>query len=103
MSILGYSNISTSIGDIFIISGKKGITNLIFGNERFMDFKSNLNEKRLVEGGRAEESAKELELYLDGGLKHFKMQSGCITGYAFSGFGLEELVGNTLRTGYLIQ
>ena len=83
MSILSYSNISTSIGDIFIISGKKGITNLIFGNERFMDLKSNLNEKRLVEGGRAEESAKELELYLDGGLKHFKSNPVVLLGTPF--------------------
>jgi methylated-DNA-[protein]-cysteine S-methyltransferase len=83
MSILNYSNISTSIGDIFIISGKEGIINLIFGQERFVDFTKNLNEKVLLEGGRAEESAKELELYLDGGLKHFKSNPVVLLGTPF--------------------
>lgn len=72
MNVLSYSGVSTSVGDIFIICGKEGITNLIFGREAFKDFKKNLKEKVLVEGGRAEESASELELYLDGGLKRFE-------------------------------
>lgn len=83
MSMLSYSNISTSIGDIFIISGDEGITNLIFGRERFMDFKKNLNEKELVGGGRAGESAKELESYLGGGLKHFKSNPVALLGTPF--------------------
>jgi O-6-methylguanine DNA methyltransferase len=83
MSILSYSNINTSIGEIFIIGGRKGITNLIFGKERFIDFKKNLNEKVIVEGGRAEESAKELELYLDGGIKHFKSSPVALLGTPF--------------------
>lgn len=83
MVILSYSGISTSVGDVFIISGKEGITNLIFGKERFIDFKKNLNEKVLVEGGRAEESAKELGLYLDGGLKHFKSNPVVLLGTPF--------------------
>lgn len=72
MNELSYSAIGTSVGDIFIICGKEGITNLILGKEGFTDFKKNLNQKVLVEGGRAAESASELELYLDGGLKRFK-------------------------------
>jgi methylated-DNA-[protein]-cysteine S-methyltransferase len=83
MSMLSYSDISTSIGDIFIIGGKEGITNLIFGKERFIDFEKNFNEKVLVEGGQAEESAKELELYLDGGLKHFKSNPVALLGTPF--------------------
>ena len=83
MNIISYSNISTSVGDIFIISGKEGITNLIFGKERFIGFKTNLDEKLLVEGGRAEESAKELELYLDGRLKHFIRNPVALLGTPF--------------------
>jgi methylated-DNA-[protein]-cysteine S-methyltransferase len=83
MNIVSYSNISTSVGDIFIISGKEGITNLIFGKKRFIGFKKDLNEKLLVEGGRAEDSAKELELYLDGRLKRFKVNPVALVGTPF--------------------
>jgi O-6-methylguanine DNA methyltransferase len=83
MNIISYSNISTSVGDIFIISGREGITNLIFGKERFIGFKNKVDEKLLVEGGRAEESAKELELYLDGRIKHFKVNPVALLGTRF--------------------
>ncbi|MGB7291814.1 MAG: methylated-DNA--[protein]-cysteine S-methyltransferase [Thermodesulfobacteriota bacterium] len=83
MDIISYSNISTSVGEIFIISAREGITNLIFGEERFIGFKKNLNAKLLVEGGRAEESAKELELYFDGRLKHFKGNPVALLGTPF--------------------
>jgi methylated-DNA-[protein]-cysteine S-methyltransferase len=92
MSMLSYSSISASVGDIFIISGNEGITNLIFGKERFTDFKKNLNEKVLVEGGRVEESAKELELYLDGGLKHFRSNPVALLGTPFQVLVWEELM-----------
>lgn len=83
MNILDYSNISTSVGDIYIVSGNEGITNLIFGKEGFIGFKEKLNEKFLVEGGRAEESARELELYLDGRLKHFIRNPVALLGTPF--------------------
>ena len=83
MSILGYSTLNTSIGDIFIISGDDGITNLIFGGEGFMDFRRNLNDKILVKGGLAEESAKELKSYFDGSLKTFKSNPVRLQGTPF--------------------
>jgi O-6-methylguanine DNA methyltransferase len=83
MNIIDYSNIRTSVGHIYIISGNDGITNLIFGKERFIGFKKKLNEKLLVEGGRAKESAKELELYLDGRLKHFICNPVALLGTPF--------------------
>ena len=83
MNIIDYSSISTSIGDIYIISGNDGITNLIFGKERFIGFKKNLNERLLVEGGRAEESAKELGVYLDGRLKRFIRNPVALLGTPF--------------------
>jgi methylated-DNA-[protein]-cysteine S-methyltransferase len=83
MNILDYSNISTSVGDIYIVSGNEGITNLIFGKEGFIGFKEKLNEKFLVEGGRVEESARELELYLDGRLKHFIRNPVALLGTPF--------------------
>ena len=81
--MLSFSNINTSLGDIFLIGGKEGVTNLIFGKKRFTDFKNGLDEKVLVEGGPVEESAKELELYLKGNLKHFKSNPVVLSGTSF--------------------
>ncbi len=83
MSILNFSRISGSVGDIFIIGGKEGITNLIFGKDRFIDFKNNLVDKVLVEGGRMDDSAKELESYLNGGIRRFRSNPVALSGTPF--------------------
>lgn len=92
MSILSFSNITTSIGDIFIIGGIEGVTNLIFGRDRFKRFKDHLNKKVLVEGGRMDESAKELESYLKGSRKSFKSNPVAPSGTPFQALVWKELM-----------
>jgi O-6-methylguanine DNA methyltransferase len=83
MSIQKFSHVKTSLGDIFIIARLEGVTNLIFGKERFNDFKNNQNEKLLVEGGSVEETANELKRYLTGGLKQFNSNPVVLSGTPF--------------------
>lgn len=83
MKTIGYSNINTPIGDIFIVSGEEGITNLIFGKERFTEFKEKLSDAVLREGVAAPESARELELYLNGSLKRLETDSVALVGSPF--------------------
>jgi methylated-DNA-[protein]-cysteine S-methyltransferase len=83
MSILNYSTLNSFIGEIFVVSTEEGVAKVIFGEERFWEFKSNLNGHMLIKGGQAEKSAEELELYLLGKLKKFEIKPDIAHGNLF--------------------
>jgi methylated-DNA-[protein]-cysteine S-methyltransferase len=72
MSEINYSSVITRIGQVFIISGPKGVSRIIFGEKEFRNYLDGLNGIRITEGGPAADMAHELELYFDGKLTEFK-------------------------------
>lgn len=81
MSILNYSELSTQIGDIFVVATDRGISNVIFNRESFEDFRRNVNGYRIDKGGKAKIPANEINLYIKGKLKKFtsKLDISCGT------------------------
>lgn len=72
MSQINYSSVITRVGQVFILSGEKGVTRIIFGEKEFRNFVDGLNGARVTEGGAAADMAHEIELYFDGRLSEFK-------------------------------
>ena len=83
MNPSNFTCFSSTLGTVFVVSNNKGISRVIFGKDRFKQFMSNLNGARLSEGGRAEKSAREIKLYLDGELKEFGLELDLSSGTPF--------------------
>jgi len=71
VSILTYSELSTQIGDIFVVATDRGICNVIFNRGRFEDFRKGVNGYKINIGGKAKVPANEINLYIKGKLKKF--------------------------------
>jgi O-6-methylguanine DNA methyltransferase len=72
MSQINYSSVITRVGQVFVLSGEKGVSRVVFGEKEFRNFLDGLNGARVTEGGAAAGMAHELELYFDGKLSEFK-------------------------------
>ncbi len=72
MSQINYSSVITRVGQVFILSGEKGVSRIIFGEKEFRNYLDGLNAARVIEGGAAADMAREIELYFDGRLSEFK-------------------------------
>jgi methylated-DNA-[protein]-cysteine S-methyltransferase len=83
MSPSNFFQISSSLGTLFAISSSEGVSRLIFGEDRFKHFLNDLNGVKLTEGGYAEKSAKEIQLYLEGKLKKFQTKLDLSSGTPF--------------------
>jgi methylated-DNA-[protein]-cysteine S-methyltransferase len=83
MDISNLSYFSSNLGTVFIISTNKGVSRVMFGRDRFKGFMNNLNGIKLTEGGRAEKSAREIKLYLEGNLKEFQSELDLSLGTPF--------------------
>ena len=83
MNPFNFTYFSSTLGTVFVVSNNEGVSRVIFGRDRFKQFMSNLNGARLSEGGRAEKSAREIKLYLDGKLKEFGLELDLSSGTPF--------------------
>lgn len=92
MNISNFSYFSSTLGTLFVISTPKGVSNIIFGKDRFKQFISNLNGVKLMEGGRAEKSAREIKFYLEGNLKEFGSELDLSSGTPFQASVWRELL-----------
>lgn len=72
MSQIHFSYVLACVGQVFILSGPKGVSRIIFGEKEFRNYLDGLNRMNLAEGGPAADMAYELELYFDGKLTEFK-------------------------------
>lgn len=72
MSQINYSSVITRVGQVFILSGHRGVSRIIFGEKEFRNHLDGLNGALILEGGAAADMAYELELYFDGELSEFK-------------------------------
>lgn len=72
MSQINYSSVITRVGQVFILSGPRGVSRIIFGEKEFRNYLDGLNGTHILEGGAAADMAYELELYFDGELSEFK-------------------------------
>jgi methylated-DNA-[protein]-cysteine S-methyltransferase len=71
------------LGTIYVITTHKGISRIIFGKDGFEEFIRSLNGVELYQGGEAEESAREVRLYIQGKLKEFKAKLDLSSGTPF--------------------
>ena len=83
MSQINFSSAVTRVGQVFILSGPKGVSRIIFGEKEFRNYLDGLNGTRVTEGGAASEMARELELYFDGELSEFKTEIDVSEGTPF--------------------
>lgn len=83
MNPFNFTYFSSTLGTVFVVSTNKGVSGVIFGRDRFKQFMSNLNGARLSKGGRAEKSAREIKLYLEGSLKGFQSELDLSSGTPF--------------------
>ena len=83
MDTFNLSYFSSNLGTIFVISTNKGTSRVIFGRDKFKEFMNNLNGIKLTEGDRAEKSAGEIKLYLEGNLKEFESELDLSSGTPF--------------------
>ncbi|MBI2486635.1 MAG: methylated-DNA--[protein]-cysteine S-methyltransferase [Deltaproteobacteria bacterium] len=83
MSPSNFFRINSSLGTIFVISTSEGISSVIFGRGRLKHFKNDLNGAKLTEGGYAEKSGREIQLYLEGKLKEFQTKLDLSSGTPF--------------------
>ncbi|HEY7534934.1 MAG TPA: hypothetical protein VH878_03205, partial [Thermodesulfobacteriota bacterium] len=64
MNPYSFSCFDCVLGTIYIINMHKGISAIIFGKNRFKEFITSLNEVKLIQGGEAEKSIREIRLYI---------------------------------------
>ena len=83
MNPSNFSRFDSIIGTIFVISTPKGISRVILGKNRFNEFISSLKGVKLIEGGKAEASGREVNLYLEGKLKEFQSRLDLSSGTPF--------------------
>ncbi|MGH7792317.1 MAG: methylated-DNA--[protein]-cysteine S-methyltransferase, partial [Thermodesulfobacteriota bacterium] len=83
MSLSNFFQVSSSVGSIFVISSPEGISSVIFGEDRFKHFLKDLDRVKLIQGGYAEKSGREIELYLEGKLKEFQTKLDLSSGTPF--------------------
>ena len=83
MSLSNFFQVSSSVGSIFVISSPEGISSVIFGEDRFKHFLKDLNGVKLTDGGYAEKSGREIQLYLEGRLKEFQTKLDLSSGTPF--------------------
>jgi methylated-DNA-[protein]-cysteine S-methyltransferase len=83
MNTSSFSYFDSILGTIFVISTSKGISRVMFGGDKFDEFLSSLTGAKLIEGGEAEKSAREIHLYLEGNLKEFQVRLDLSSGTPF--------------------
>jgi methylated-DNA-[protein]-cysteine S-methyltransferase len=83
MNPFNFSYLGSILGDVFVISTSRGVSRVILGRDKFEQFKNKLNGVRLIEGGEAEKSAREIKLYLEGKLKEFGAKLDLSSGTPF--------------------
>ncbi|MFI5323322.1 MAG: methylated-DNA--[protein]-cysteine S-methyltransferase [Thermodesulfobacteriota bacterium] len=83
MSQIIYSSAVTRVGQVFVLSGSKGVFRITFGEKEFRNYLDRLSGTRVTEGGSAAEMAHELELYFDGKLCEFKTDIDLTEGTPF--------------------
>jgi methylated-DNA-[protein]-cysteine S-methyltransferase len=83
MNTSNFSYFSSVLGTVFVISTEKGVSRVIFGRYGFKGFMNKLNGLRLIKGGRAKKSAREIRLYLKGNLKEFGSELDLSSGTPF--------------------
>jgi methylated-DNA-[protein]-cysteine S-methyltransferase len=93
MSEINYSSVITRIGQVFVISGPKGVSRIIFGEKEFRNYLDGLNGTRVTVGGAAAEMAHELDLYFDGKLSEFKTHIDITEGTPFQRSVWKKLLG----------
>ena len=93
MSRVNYSSAITRVGQVFVLSGPKGVSRIIFGEKEFRNYLDGLNGTRVTEGGPAADMALELELYFDGMLTEFKTGIDVSEGTPFQRAVWKELLG----------
>ncbi len=71
MSDVYFSSVITRIGQIFITSTEKGVSNIFFGERGFRSYLERTAPHGLVPGGPAAGMAREIELYFEGKLTKF--------------------------------
>jgi methylated-DNA-[protein]-cysteine S-methyltransferase len=72
MNPINFSSVVTRVGQVFVLSGPKGVFRITFGEKEFRNYLDGLNGTRITEGGHAVDTAHEIELYFDGKLSEFK-------------------------------
>jgi methylated-DNA-[protein]-cysteine S-methyltransferase len=92
MNTSNFSYFNSTLGTLFVISTLKGVSNVIFGKDRFKRFINNLNGVKLIEGGRAKRSAMEIKLYIEGDLKEFGSDVDLSSGTPFQASVWRELL-----------
>ena len=83
MSPSNFFQIPSSLGTIFVISTPEGISGVIFGEDRFKHFLKDLDGVKLTQGGYAEKTGREMQLYLEGKLKEFQTKLDLSSGTPF--------------------
>ncbi len=92
MSQINYSSVITRVGQVFVLSGEKGVSRIIFGEKELRNFLDGLNAARINRGGAAADMAHEIELYFDGRLSEFKTPIDVSEGTPFQKSVWKELL-----------
>ena len=83
MSAYNFFQFDSVLGTIFVISTPKGVSRVILGREEFKRYLSSLNGAKPIEGGEAEKSGREVQLYLEGKIKEFQSRLDLSSGTPF--------------------
>ncbi|MGH7792662.1 MAG: methylated-DNA--[protein]-cysteine S-methyltransferase [Thermodesulfobacteriota bacterium] len=92
MSPTNYFQVNSSLGTVFVISSSQGICSVILGEDSFKHLLKDLNGTKLAQGGYAEKSGREIQLYLEGKLKEFQTRLDLSSGTPFQLFVWRELL-----------
>lgn len=93
MSQINYSSVITRVGQVFVLSGEKGVSRVVFGEKELRNFLDGLNGTHINQGGAAADMAHEIELYFDGRLSEFKTPIDVSEGTPFQKSVWKKLLG----------